>query len=87
MSGAAVPVVGTIAIVTLGRWADDKYIDMRYVVGSGVYATIVAFLEQGNSKLASQIAWLVFVSALLIYTIPVAGKLGLISYGGFGAKK
>lgn len=80
-------VVGTAAIVALGRWSQDKSIDMRYVVGTGIYAVIISLIEQGNTKLAQQFALLVFVGALFMNVIPVASKLGFLrSHEGIGPK-
>lgn len=82
-----VSVVGTVAVVSVGQWAQDKKIGMRYVVGTGVYALAIAVLGNGNAKLAERLALLVFVTAILVYGVGIAQGFGFIkkpepSFGG-----
>lgn len=74
-------VVGTAVVVAAGLWTKDQHIDMRYVVGTGVYALSIAALGNANTKLAEQLALLVFVTAVLVYGVDIAKGLGLIGKG------
>lgn len=74
--GSSISVVGTIAVVALGQWSKEKSIDMRFAVGSGIYAAIIAMIGAGNSKLAEQMALLVLVTSVLIYIQPITAALG-----------
>lgn len=74
--GTSISVVGTIAVVALGQWSKDKQINMRFAVGSGIYAAIIALIGAGNQKLAEQLGLLVLVTAFLLYIQPIASALG-----------
>lgn len=68
-------VVLTGVIVAVGRWADDKPIDSKLLVGAAGTAVALSVLSQMNEKLGSQFALLILVAAALVYGIPVASKL------------
>lgn len=72
-----VTVVGTVAIVALGRWSQDKPITMKFAVGTGIYAVIIAMVTSGNQKFGEQLALLVLVSAFFMYIQSIARGLGL----------
>lgn len=82
-----VSVFGTVAVVAVGQWQQDKHISMKYVVGSGVYALSVALLGNSHQKLAEQLALLVFVSAVLMYGVQIAVGFGLIEQPRGGLAK
>lgn len=69
-------VVGTVGVVALGKWATDKKIDLKFAVGTGIYAAAISILGQSNSKFAQQFATLVFVTALLLYIVKITNALG-----------
>lgn len=71
-----VSVVSTVAIVALGRWSNDQKIDMKFVVGSGVYAVAISMITAGNQKFGEQLALLVLVSAFFLYIRSIASGLG-----------
>jgi phosphate starvation-inducible membrane PsiE len=69
-------VVATGLIVAVGHFAKDQQIPVRVFVGVGIYAVILAMLQQGNEELAAKFALLVLLAALFLYTIPIARKAG-----------
>lgn len=81
---AASAAVTTGVIVTIGRWSQGKGLEANVVIGGGVYAIMLGVLWNNSAGLASRIAELVLVSALLIYMVPIANKLGLLN--GFNGK-
>lgn len=75
--GTPTAVVTTAGIVALGLWASDKKIDVKFVVGTGLYAVALSVFGEINAQLASQFAVLVLVTAALIYFRRIAIALGL----------
>lgn len=57
--------VGTSAVVVAGRWSDGKPLDIKLVVGLGVYATSMALLSNVDADLAAKFAGIVFFAACL----------------------
>ena len=70
-------VVATGIVVFAGQWAKkDEGPSIKLVGGGTVLAVILSVMSQADEKLASQFAVLILVSALLIYAVPIAKKLG-----------
>jgi hypothetical protein len=69
-------VVLTGVVVALGRWAQGKPVEFRMAIGALVLALFLAAMDDASPKLASQFGALVLVTALLIYAVPIAQKLG-----------
>lgn len=69
-------VIATGVVVTTGRWAQEKQLNMKMFVGFGAVAIFLAVMQSGNEKLAEQFAALILVSAVLIYGVPIGKKLG-----------
>lgn len=80
--GTSVSVVATIAVVALGQWSKDKTVNMRFAVGSGVYAVLISLVGSGNQKLAEQMALLVLVTAFLLYIQPISAAIGFTKRPG-----
>jgi hypothetical protein len=70
-------VAATIVVVVVGKWSQDKPLDIKIAVGGAILAIGLAGLSAANEKLAGQLAALILVTALLLYTVPIARKLGL----------
>ena len=75
--------VATGVVVTAGRWADGKNLDVRIAIGTGALAIGLAVLSGANEQLASRFAVLVLLGAVLVYPTParsngiiIAQKLG-----------
>lgn len=68
-------IVGTSIVVTIGRWADEKQLDMRMFVGLAFVAIFLSIMENSNAKLAQQFGSLILISAILIYAIPISNKV------------
>lgn len=67
----------TVVIVTVGQWAKkDGTISIKLVVGGMVLVLMLSAMDSANEKLAKQFAMLILVSALLMYAVPIAKKLG-----------
>jgi uncharacterized membrane protein YfcA len=81
MMGTSVSVVATVVVVALGRWAKDKQVDMKFVVGSGVYAALLSLVGSTNQKFAEQLGLLVLVTAFLIYIRDISSALGFTRRG------
>jgi hypothetical protein len=71
--------VTTMVGVTAGRWAQGKGLEAKVVIGAGFYALFLSVVESSQPKFAGQLAALVLVTALLIYMIPIAKSLNLIT--------
>lgn len=70
-------VVATGIVVFAGQWAKkDEGPSIKLVVGGTVLAVMLSVMSQADEKLASQFAVLILVSALLLYAVPIAKKLG-----------
>jgi hypothetical protein len=69
-------VVGTGLVVAVGRWSQDKPLDIRQFVGIGVLAVGLTFLENADPKFAGQFGLLIFFAALFAYLLPITKKLG-----------
>lgn len=68
--------IATGVVVTAGRWSQNKQLDMTIFVGMGVTAIFLAVMAAENEELASKFALLILITALLIYMVPIAKKLG-----------
>lgn len=75
--GTTNTIVLTGTVVTVGRWAEGKTIDIRLVVGGTILAVGLAALSAINANLASSFGVLILVGALLRYTIPIVSKTGI----------
>lgn len=69
-------VIATGLVVTVGRWSDEKKLDVKMFVGFGVLAVFFAVMQSANDKLAQQFALLVLVTAVLLYGVPIGKKIG-----------
>lgn len=67
----------TGVVVSTGRWANGKSLDMRVFVGAAVFAVGLAVINSQNQRLASQFALLVLVAAVFAYGPAIVKKLGL----------
>jgi hypothetical protein len=57
--------VGTAAIVVAGRWSTEKPIDIKIVVGLGVYAASMAMVSNVDADIAAKLSAIVFFTACL----------------------
>lgn len=57
--------VGTAAIVVAGRWTTDKPVDIKVVVGLGVYAASMAVVSNVDADIAAKLSAMVFFAACL----------------------
>lgn len=69
-------VITTGIVVTVGRWSQEKELNMKMFIGFGALAIFLSVMQAGNEKLASQFAALILVSAVLIYGVAIGKKLG-----------
>jgi hypothetical protein len=74
----AASAVGTVTVVTIGRWADDKPLDLKVVVGGTVLMFGLAFMHSANAEFADKFALFIFIVALFKYAVPITKKLGLV---------
>lgn len=70
--------IGTGLIVTVGKWADGKQLDVKTFVGVGVFAISLAMIGSSRPQIANQFAVLVLVGAFLLYMIPISKMLGIL---------
>lgn len=68
----------TAIVVIAGRFAEDKKLDSKVVVGGIGLALGLALMGMANEKLAQQFAALVLIVALFMYVPTIAKKTGLI---------
>lgn len=76
-------------IVTLGRWARGKTLDVKLVVSILFIAIVLAILSEVDSKLARQFGLLIVVAAVFTYGPDVVSKAGLTRVnpgGSLGAR-
>lgn len=71
-------VVATGVTVTIGRWSQEKPVEIKTFVGIAAFAIFLSVMQASNSKLAEQFGTLILVSAVLIYGIPIGKKLGAL---------
>ncbi len=69
----------TGAVVSVGRLAEGKGVDLRIWVGVVVCAYVLATVDGVRPKLASQISLLILVTAVLTYGLKIAQKLNGIN--------
>lgn len=68
--------VTTGVVVAAGRWSQEKKVDAKIFVGTGIVAIFLAVIASNNEKLASQFAVLILVSAVLMYGVDIGKKIG-----------
>lgn len=68
-------VIATGLIVVLGQWVKSEEVSIKTFVGMGALIVFLAVMQDINSKLATQFAVLILVSAVLIYGVPVGQKI------------
>ena len=78
--------VGTTAIVVAGRWATEKPLDIKLVVGLGGYAIGLSVLSNIDADIAAKLSAMVFFLACIgpegvkggtPAIVAIAQKLGL----------
>lgn len=69
----------TGVVVSTGRWAQGKHLDMKLFTGAAVFAIFLSVMNAQSPDLASKFALLVLVAAVFMYGIPVSQKLGLVN--------
>jgi len=57
--------VGTSAIVVAGRWATEKPLDIKLVVGLGAYAIGLSVLSTVDADIAAKLSAMVFFMACI----------------------
>ena len=67
--------IATGIIVTLGQWVKKEKVSMKTFLGMGALVVFLAVLQDINSKLATQFAMLILITAVLIYGVPVGQKI------------
>jgi hypothetical protein len=68
-------VVLTAAVVYIGHKAQDKQVSMRFIVGLGMVAIILAAVGEANQKFAEQFGLLILIAAVLTYGRPIGEQL------------
>lgn len=63
--------------VAAGRWAKDKPFGIEVVIPVGFMAFMLILLGSWNKELASGLALIILVSALLVYGGPIIKNLNL----------
>lgn len=66
----------TGAIVSAGRWSQDKSLNSRIIISVFVLALALTLMGQANAKLANQFGALVLISAVFGYGPSILNKLG-----------
>lgn len=64
--------------VTIGQWSQDKGLTINVVVGSTVFAIVLAGMNEVSPELAGKFGLLVMVIALFMYGPAIAWKLGMV---------
>lgn len=72
---SAIVVTGLLAVA--GRWAQDKPLDVKVVVGIAVASLFLAFMAEVNEPLAQGFGILIVTVAAFTYLPDIAKKLGL----------
>lgn len=67
----------TCAVVTAGKWAEKKKLDTHVIAGGAFLAVGLAVLDNAQPSLASGLAILIMVSALLRYGGSIVHGLGI----------
>lgn len=75
--------VGTGAVVVAGRWANKQPVDIKTVIGVGVYAVSLSMLSAVDAQMANTLAFIVFASACFYYLAESPSGPGLISALGW----
>jgi hypothetical protein len=57
--------VGTTAVVVAGRWANEKPLDIKLVVGLGAYAISLSIASNIDADIAAKLSAMVFFMACL----------------------
>lgn len=65
-------------VVLAGRWAEDKEITHKIVVGMVFSAIFLSAISQYDQKFSGQMATLILVGVLLRYGVPITKKMGLV---------
>ena len=74
----------TGVVVTTGRWAESKPLEMRVLVGAAFLAVGLASLSAVNDKLARNFGVLILAAAIFRYAIPIVDKTGITKPQGSG---
>jgi hypothetical protein len=78
--------VGTTAVVVAGRWATEKPLDIKLVVGLGAYAIGLSIVSSIDADIAAKLSAMVFFLACVgpdavnggtPTVVAIAQKLGL----------
>lgn len=69
------PLIGTGLMVFAGQWVKEDKVSVKTFVGLGILLIFMSVLQDVNIKLAQQFAWLIFLTALFMYGVPVGQKI------------
>lgn len=69
--------LATGGIVAIANLTQHKSLTFRQLLGTGVYAILLAMINESEPGLASKFAVLVLVGALLKYGTEIFGAMGL----------
>lgn len=74
-------VVGALGLTTVGRWSEDKPLDIKVVVGGAGFVIGLSLIGQANEDLANKLALCALIFALFRYVPSIGKKSGLIKGG------
>lgn len=63
-------------ITAVGYWAQNRQLTIRYFVGVGIVAVILAAIGEASPELAQQFGLLLVVAAAMYYGIPISKAFG-----------
>lgn len=61
----------TMLLTVAGRWADDKKLDAKIIVGGVFVAVVLSALNSAAPDLAGKIGWLIVVGAMVLNGKPL----------------
>lgn len=71
----AVVLIGII--VAAGRWSENKPMDIQIVIGVLFLAIALSVMAEANPQVGKGFSYLILVTVVLRYAIPITSKLGL----------
>lgn len=69
--------IATGAIVTVAQVVQQKKLTFRQVAAVGIYAVMLAGINEANPDLAQKFALLVLIGVTFAYALPVIDSLGI----------
>lgn len=82
MMDVTTSVVATGAVAAAGRWAAGQQLDVKFAIGVGALAVVMAMFSKIDQNIAEMLGLIVLLGVSAKYLPAIVAKLGWTGLGG-----